>query len=94
MPVEEQVVSIFAGTRGYLDDLDVRNVRRFEADLLDFVRARYGGLLAGIRNGESLAEDELAKAVASFKELFVADRPAAVPAAEGRDGPSTEHTEG
>jgi F-type H+-transporting ATPase subunit alpha len=94
MPVEEQVVSIFAGTRGYLDDLDVRNVRRFEADLLDFVRARYGGLLAGIRNGESLAEDELARAVASFKELFVADRPAAVPAAEGQHGPSTEHTEG
>src|SRR3982075_821959 len=46
MPVEEQVVSVFAGTRGYLDDVSVSDVRRFEADLLDYVRARYGGVLA------------------------------------------------
>src|ERR687893_1223706 len=39
LPVEEQVVSIFAGVRGYLDRVEVRNVNRFEAQLLDRVRA-------------------------------------------------------
>jgi F-type H+-transporting ATPase subunit alpha len=77
MPVEEQVVSIFAGTRGYLDDIDVRHVRRFEADLLAYARARYGGVLAAVRNGDALPEDELAKAVSSFKEMFAADRASA-----------------
>src|SRR3954464_8700621 len=36
--VEEQVISIFAGTNGYLDDLPVSDIRRFEAELLDFAR--------------------------------------------------------
>jgi len=40
LPVDEQVVSIFAGTRGFLDDLDVADVRRFEGGLLDEVRSR------------------------------------------------------
>ena len=40
MPVEEQVVSIFAGTNGYLDDLPVGDVRRFEAELLESFRTR------------------------------------------------------
>ena len=39
MPVEEQVVSIFAGTNGYLDDIPVADVRRFEAELLEYVRS-------------------------------------------------------
>jgi F-type H+-transporting ATPase subunit alpha len=76
MPVEDQVVSIFAGTRGYLDDLDVRDVRRFEGGLLDFVKGRYGGVLAGIRNGDALPEEELAQAVSTYKELFASDKPA------------------
>ena len=38
MPVQEQVVSIFAGTNGYLDDLEVGDVRRFETELLEDVR--------------------------------------------------------
>ncbi len=42
MPVEEQVVVVFAGTAGYLDDIPVVDVKRFEADLLDFMRGRYG----------------------------------------------------
>ena len=43
MPVEEQVVSIFAGTRGYLDDVPVADVERFETELLEFFRTRHGG---------------------------------------------------
>ena len=38
MPVEEQVVVIFAGTTGYLDDVPVADVKRFEAELLDYMR--------------------------------------------------------
>ena len=41
MPVEEQVVSIFAGTGGYLDDIPVADVKRFEAELLEYVRTRH-----------------------------------------------------
>jgi F-type H+-transporting ATPase subunit alpha len=72
LPVEEQVVSIFAGTRGYLDDLDVGDVRRFEAELLEDVRSRNSGLLSDMRGGGALPEDELKSAVASFKERFTA----------------------
>ena len=38
MPVEEQVVSIFAGTRGYIDDVPVADVKRFETELLEYFR--------------------------------------------------------
>src|SRR6187397_3557747 len=50
MPVEEQVVVVFAGTKGYLDDLPVREVRRFEGELIEHVRSTQGGLLAAIRS--------------------------------------------
>jgi F-type H+-transporting ATPase subunit alpha len=68
MAVEEQVVSVFAGTRGYLDDVPVVDVRRFEVELLEFMRSRHGGLLSAIKTGG--VPDELADAVASFKENF------------------------
>ena len=49
MPVEEQVVSIFAGTKGYLDDIPVGDVRRFESELLEHMRSRHSAVLSGIR---------------------------------------------
>src|SRR2546425_21529 len=45
MPVEEQVVSIFAGTNGYVDDIPTSDVRRFEAELLDYMRTRRADLM-------------------------------------------------
>ena len=48
MPVAEQVVSVFAGTRGYLDDIPTEDVRRFESELLEYVRTRRADLLDGI----------------------------------------------
>ena len=77
MPVQEQVVSIFAGTQGYLDDLDVADVRRFENGLLEDVRTRNGALLDGIRSGGALPEDELHQAIKDFKSRFVASASAA-----------------
>jgi F-type H+/Na+-transporting ATPase subunit alpha len=70
MGVEEQVVSIYAGTNGFLDDLPVEDVRRFEAELIADLRSRNAAMLDGIRSGGGLPEDELRQAVQSFKERF------------------------
>jgi F-type H+-transporting ATPase subunit alpha len=70
MPVEEQVVAIFAGTKGYLDSLPVEAVRPFEAGLLDWFRTRHTALLAQIREQGTLPEDDVAAAVAEFKATF------------------------
>jgi F-type H+-transporting ATPase subunit alpha len=72
MPVEEQVVSIFSGTKGYLDDLPVGDVRRFEQELLEHCRSRHGSMLAGIRqNPKADVPKDLADIVAAFKKSFV-----------------------
>ncbi len=68
MPVEQQVVSIFAGTKGYLDDVATTDVVRFERELLEFMQSRHGGLLADLRTGG--IPDELAGAVEAFKAQF------------------------
>jgi F-type H+/Na+-transporting ATPase subunit alpha len=71
MPVELQVISIFAGTNGYLDDLPVEDVRRFESELHDFFRTRKADLLATIRDTGQLPEEaELKQAVDDFKSMF------------------------
>jgi len=71
MPVEEQVVSIFAGTKGYLDDIPVADVRRFESELLEHVRSRHGAMLAELRtNGKADVPADLAQIVTAFKAGF------------------------
>jgi F-type H+/Na+-transporting ATPase subunit alpha len=73
MPVEEQVVAIYIGTSGALDDIPVEHVQRFERDLLDWVRSRNAGLLRNIRETGALPDtDELPDAVAAFKADFLA----------------------
>jgi F-type H+-transporting ATPase subunit alpha len=71
MPVEEQVVSIFAGTRGYLDDIPAVDVKRFEAGMLEYMRSRHASLLSELRTGA--VPDALADAVQGFKEQFVVE---------------------
>ncbi len=72
MRVEEQVVSIFTGTKGYLDDIAVSDVRRFENELLDHMRTRHSSVLAGIRQDPKAdVPKDLADIVASFKQSFV-----------------------
>src|SRR5579864_4979026 len=56
-PVEEQVVSIWAGSNGYLDDVPLEDVSRFEHDFLDFLRRSHEGILAAIRESKALSED-------------------------------------
>jgi F-type H+-transporting ATPase subunit alpha len=69
MAVEEQVVSIFAGTRGYLDKIDVGNVNRFEASMLGEIKSRAPQILQAIRDKRELAPDT-EKALAAFLDGF------------------------
>ncbi len=73
MPVAEQVLVLFAGAKGYLDDLALPLVKKFEAGLLRFIKDKHAGLLADIsRKGELDAELEkrTADAIAGFKQGF------------------------
>jgi F-type H+/Na+-transporting ATPase subunit alpha len=71
MPVEEQVLSVYVGTKGHLDDIPVTDVRRFEDELLEAFRSRYRDLLEHIRSSKELpAGDALERAIAEFKESF------------------------
>jgi F-type H+/Na+-transporting ATPase subunit alpha len=69
MAVEDQVVSIFAGTKGYLDDLPVTDVRRFETEMLAHFKSRHGGMLDELRT-KGIPEG-LGDAVQAFKDTFV-----------------------
>jgi F-type H+-transporting ATPase subunit alpha len=75
LTVEEQVLVIFAGTSGLIDDIPVGDVQRFQNDLLEFVRTRYSSLLAQIREKRQITDDmraELKRAIGEFKERFQA----------------------
>ncbi|AFS13495.1 MULTISPECIES: F0F1 ATP synthase subunit alpha [Mycobacterium] len=75
MPVEEQVISIFLGTGGHLDSVPVEDVRRFETELLDHIRASEEKLLSGIRDTQKLSDEaaeELKKVINNFKKGFAA----------------------
>jgi F-type H+-transporting ATPase subunit alpha len=94
MPVEEQVVVIFAGTNGLVDDVPVEEIRRYETDLVDWFRARYGGMLGEIRQTKSLPDEEaLRSAVKEFTTDFLATiqapptGPAADPSAADAEAP-------
>jgi F-type H+-transporting ATPase subunit alpha len=62
MPVEEQVASIFAGTQGFLDSVEVKDVVRYEAAMLSFLRSDKPKLLATIRDTKAL-DDKTAAAL-------------------------------
>ncbi|MBT8763286.1 F0F1 ATP synthase subunit alpha [Desulfohalobiaceae bacterium Ax17] len=75
MPVEEQVISLYAGTRGYLDDIPVEAVRKFEDELLDFMRNQKADILNEIVETKDLSADldkKIAAAIEEFKKTFKA----------------------
>jgi F-type H+/Na+-transporting ATPase subunit alpha len=72
-PVEQQVVSIWAGTTGELDDVPVEDIRRFEREFLDYLHRERAGLLQAIAETKDLADDTvtaLKDAVGAFKKQF------------------------
>ncbi|MDK2921298.1 MAG: F-type H+/Na+-transporting ATPase subunit alpha [Desulfonauticus sp.] len=75
MPVEEQVVSLYAGTRGFMDDLPVEAVRKFEDGLLDYMRNQRSDILNEIKETQDLSPEldkKLAAAIEEFKKTFKA----------------------
>jgi F-type H+-transporting ATPase subunit alpha len=71
MAVEEQVISIFAGTKGYMDDIPKEDVGRFESELLEEFRSRHSEVLEEIREKGSMPEeDSLRSAIEEFAERF------------------------
>ncbi len=75
VPIEKQVVIIFAGANGYLDDIPASSVVKFEAELMPFMEAKYMNVLDAIRNDKKITDEteaELRKAIEDFKASFAA----------------------
>ncbi|WP_309082097.1 F0F1 ATP synthase subunit alpha [Zhihengliuella sp.] len=74
-PVEEQVVSVWAGTNGHLDDIPVADVRRFEGEFLDYLRHRTSILTTLAETGkiEDSTVDALNNAITEFKKGFLGE---------------------
>jgi F-type H+-transporting ATPase subunit alpha len=71
--VERQVVSIWAGTTGQLDDVPVADIRRFEKEFLDYVEHRHKGIYESITSSGQLSDDtvtSLEQAIGDFKKTF------------------------
>ncbi len=72
-PVEQQVVSVWAGNEGYLDDVPIEDVKRFEAEFLDELQRNHAGILAAIRETGELNDDTvvaLKDAINQFRSTF------------------------
>src|SRR5476651_114903 len=80
LPVEKQIVIIFAGTQGYLDDLPVERCRKFEEDLYRFIDNAHHDVFEAIRSRKALDDPLRAKlkaAIEEFKARFVEEQSAA-----------------
>lgn len=74
LAVEKQIILIFAGTRGYLDDVDVEKIGEFENGLYPFIEAKHGDILEQIREKKAIdkdLEDKLASALKAYKSSHI-----------------------
>ncbi len=86
LPVEREVLIIFAATNRYLDDLPVSEIVRYERELYPFIETNYGGLLKTLREKKAFDDSlraEAAKALDAFKRRFQAGAQAAAQAKAG-----------
>lgn len=75
LPVENQVVIIFAGSRGFLDDVPTSSIGKFEAELYPYIEAKYPEIFEEIRSKKTIEKDleeNLIKALNNFKATFAA----------------------
>lgn len=75
LAVEEQVVSLYTAVKGYLDDIALGDVRRFESEFLSFVKSQHEDVLQSIRDTKDLTADnetKLKEAIEKFKKGFAA----------------------
>jgi len=73
--IEKQVVMIFAGTKGFLDDVAVGSVTKFEAELYPFMEAKYAGVFDSIKENKKITDEneaDLRNALEDFKQSFSA----------------------
>jgi F-type H+-transporting ATPase subunit alpha len=73
VPVERQVAIIYAVVNGFLDDVDVKYIRKWETDFLHYLTVSHPAVLEGIKTRKALDDDLTAKlkaAIAAFKPLF------------------------
>src|SRR5687768_8241967 len=76
VPVEKQVAIIYVATNGHLDDVEVKHVRQWERDFLDYLEASHPDVLKDIRTKKALDDGitrRLLAAIDAFKKLFVAE---------------------
>jgi F-type H+-transporting ATPase subunit alpha len=71
MAVEQQVVGVFAGTNGYLDEIPLEHVRRFEAELLEMIELKHSDLLQQIAEKKDLTQEITAPLQAILKEFTI-----------------------
>jgi F-type H+-transporting ATPase subunit alpha len=69
MPFEEQTVSIYAGTNGFLDAIPVKSVNEYESQMLDYMRREHGAVLTEIRTSKKF-EGEVADKTKAALEAF------------------------
>lgn len=67
VPVEEQVLVIYAVTEGHMDDVDPADIPAFEKGIREFARSRYGAVLASIADTGKLPEEELVGLIEAYK---------------------------
>ncbi len=73
VPVEKQVVMIFAGNKGYLDNISVSSVTKFEAELMAYMEAKHSDILNSIREEKKITDEtetKLIEALDDFSEAF------------------------
>jgi F-type H+-transporting ATPase subunit alpha len=77
LPVEKQIIIIFAGTNGFLDSIEISECQAFEQALFRFMDSNHPSLSKGIREKKQLDESlqaELKKVLGEFKEKFLSER--------------------
>ncbi|MCH8972450.1 MAG: F0F1 ATP synthase subunit alpha, partial [Acidobacteria bacterium] len=71
VPVEEQVLALYAVTEGHMDDVVVGDIRRFESELREYFRVRHANVLAVISETGKIPEgDDLTEGIAAFQDFF------------------------
>ncbi|HTT87748.1 MAG TPA: F0F1 ATP synthase subunit alpha [Acidimicrobiales bacterium] len=72
MPVEHQVISLYAGTRGFLDPIPVGDVRRFEAELIEYFSSRHADIVEAVRGTGAIPDAQAFETgIREFAERFV-----------------------
>ncbi|MBS0013325.1 MAG: F0F1 ATP synthase subunit alpha, partial [Desulfobacterales bacterium] len=73
LPLEKQVLILYAGAKGFLDKLPINTLAKYEAGLYQFVESRYPDILSGISEKREITDDidqQLQKALAEYGEEF------------------------